>query len=132
MMDILNTLLISCVPALVTGFFAYFSARKTAQIKINELQKQNEHEINKLMEQHKIDIDSLKEKHALEMEKVESEHRYKLDIIALEHKNELESKEKELEAGAKYGAMGSLLSNPEKINGLLGLLDHPEIKKRMK
>lgn len=132
MSDILQTLLLSCLPALVTGIFAYFTATKNANLKIRELQKQNEHEINKLMEQHKVDIDALKEKHTLEMENKGAEHRHKIEIIELEHKNELVRKEQELEATAKYGAMGGLLSDPKKIEGFLNLMSNPEFQKFQK
>ena len=62
MEEILNTLLVSCVPAIITGIISYLTANKKAKAEIATLQESNKHEIEKLMKQHEVDIESLKEK----------------------------------------------------------------------
>ena len=57
-----KTLLIACIPSLLTGLVTYFVAHKNASAQIKVVKEQNKHDIDKLMEQHKVDIDSLKEK----------------------------------------------------------------------
>ena len=61
MEEILNTLLVSCVPAIITGIISYLTANKKAKAEIATLQESNKHEIEKLMKQHEVDIESLKE-----------------------------------------------------------------------
>ena len=132
MEDLLITLLVSCVPAIATGFFAFFTAKKNANAKIRELKEQNDHELSKLMEQHKIDIESLKEKHMLEMESKNADHKHKMEVIELEHKNDLLRKEQEFEASAKYNAMNTAFESPEKLLSLLGMMENPDFQKYMK
>jgi hypothetical protein len=122
-MEFWQTLLVSCIPAIVTGLVTFFVASRNAKTQIDVVKKQNEHELAKLMEQHKIDIDSLKEKHRLELEASEKDHQHKLEIIQKEHENELIRKESELENSAKYGAMGPVF---EKV--INKALDAPEIQ----
>ena len=78
MEEILNTLLVSCVPAIIAGIISYLTANKKAKAEIATLQESNKHEIEKLMKQHEVDIESLKEKHQLETEKCEQEHKHKI------------------------------------------------------
>ena len=59
--EFLKTLLVACIPSIITGIVTYFVAHKNASSQINIVKEQNRHDIDKLMEQHKIDIDSLKE-----------------------------------------------------------------------
>ena len=54
--EILNTLLVSCVPAIITGIISYLTANKKAKAEIATLQESNKHEIEKLMKQHEVDI----------------------------------------------------------------------------
>ena len=58
MMEVLKTLLIACVPAIVSGIVSFFLAKSQAKSETNKLKLANEHEIEKLMEQHKVDIDA--------------------------------------------------------------------------
>ena len=63
-MDFIKTLLISCIPAIITGAVTYLVAYKNSIAQIKVVEEQNKHDLDKLMEQHKIDIDSLKKKSA--------------------------------------------------------------------
>lgn len=105
-MEFVKTLLIACIPAIITGVISYFVARKnaSAQIKVVEeqnkhdlekLMKQNEHDLKKLMKQHEIDIENLKEAHKLDMQKMEQDHKNKLELQKKEFENQLLKQEKE-------------------------------------
>lgn len=89
MNEFVQTLLISCIPALVTGIVTYLVAYKNATAQIKVVKEQNKHDIEKLMEQHKINIDSLGKQHQQEIEKMELEHKHKLELIAQENENNL-------------------------------------------
>jgi CHASE3 domain sensor protein len=88
-MDFIKTLLISCIPAIITGAVTYLVAYKNATAQIKVIEEQNKHDLDKLMEQHKVDIDSLNKKHQQELEKMEVEHKHKLELIAKENENNL-------------------------------------------
>jgi len=49
MRDIINTLLVSFVPAVITSFVSYLVASKKAKTEIIALQESNKHEIEKLI-----------------------------------------------------------------------------------
>lgn len=126
-MEPLNTLLVACVPAIISGVLSFILAKSQAKAETRKLQLANEHEIEKLMEQHKIDIDSIQEQHRLEMELKDKEHQHKLEIIQKEHENELIRKESELENAAKYNAAGNIMTGL--FNGMLGkAFNSPEIQ----
>lgn len=80
-MDFIKTLLISCIPAIITGAVTYLVAYKNSIAQIKVVEEQNKHDLDKLMEQHKIDIDSLNKKHQQELEKWEVEHKHKLELV---------------------------------------------------
>lgn len=125
MEQIINTLLVSCIPAIITGVITYLTAGKKAKSEIVALQESNKHEIEKLMKQHEVDIESLKEKNQLEMEKSNQEHRHKIEIMQLEHKNALESNEKQQSDAAMFGVMEDVMRNPQKLNWILELANNP-------
>lgn len=130
MNDFLQTLLIACIPALVTGIVTYLVAHKNASSQIKIVQEQNEHDIKKLMEQHKIDIDSLKEKYRLEAEEKDREHVRKLELMQKEYELKLKQQESEAENTAKYGAVKDIFS------GLMGgmvssAINTPEVQQQM-
>lgn len=89
MNEFVQTLLISCIPALVTGIVTYLVAHKNASAQIKVVKEQNKHDLDKLMKQHKVDIDSLNKKHQQELEKMEIEHNHKLELIEKENENKL-------------------------------------------
>ena len=130
METIINTLLVSCVPAIITGIVTYLTASRKAKTQITSLEENNKHEIEKLMRQHEIDIESLKEKYQLESERSEQEHRHKMEIMEQEHKNALESREKEQSNTAMFGLMTDVLTDPKKLQGLLELANNPAYKKK--
>lgn len=130
MQDILNTLLVSCIPAVITGVVTYLTASRNAKTQIVSLQESNKHEIEKLMRQHEVDIESLKEKHHLEAEKSEQEHRHKVEIMEIEHRNALESKEKEQSNAAMFGVMADVIKDPSKLQEILELANNPAFKKK--
>ena len=117
--EILNTLLVSCVPAIITGIISYLIANKKAKA-----------EIATLMKQHEVDIESLKEKHQLETEKCEQEHKHKIEIMQIEHKNALESNEKQQSNAAMFSVMTDIIKEPQKLQGLLELANNPAFKNK--
>lgn len=80
-----QTLLIACIPSILTGIVAYLVAHKNASSQIKVLKEQNKHDLEKLMEQHKVDIEALKEKYRLESEEKDREHTRKLELIQKEY-----------------------------------------------
>lgn len=121
----IGTLLVSCIPAIITGVITYMTTSKKAKTEIQSLVQSNRHEIEKLMKQHQIDIESLKEKYQLEAEKSEQEHRHKVEILQIEHQNALESKDKEQNNAAMLGVMTDIISNPQKLTSLMELAQNP-------
>jgi len=122
--------------AVITGvgswLGSYFMATKKSKQELKSLEESNKHEIEKLMKRHEVNIESLKEKHLLEMDKRSDEHEKKIEIMGLEHQNELLRKSQELENSVKFNAMGEMFSSPEKIKGLLDLIEDPKLKPFMK
>ena len=53
-METFETLLIACIPAIISGIISFFLAKSQAKSETKKLQLANQHEIEKLMEQHKI------------------------------------------------------------------------------
>ncbi len=125
MLEVIKTLLVSCIPAIFTGLLSYLNASKKAKSEMLTLKESNKHDIEKLMQQHRIDIESLKEKHMLEMELSEQEHKHNIEIMEIQHRNSLESKEKEQSSAAMYNVMADLLKNPEKLDGFINLASNP-------
>lgn len=80
MTEIISTLLVSAVPAVIAGVVSYLGSMKKASTSLKEVQEKNKHELKKLMEQHKIDLDSLKEKHKLDLEMIERQHQHELTM----------------------------------------------------
>ena len=111
---------------------SYIMATKKSKQELKTLEESNKHEIDKLMKQHEIDLESIKEKHKLEMENKNAEHEHKIEVIELEHRNKLAKIEQEHEASAKYGAIEDLVSNPDKLLGLLEVVNNPKYKKFIK
>lgn len=129
-MDIIKTLLIACIPALVSGIVSFILAKTQSKAEIKKLQLSNEHDIEKLMEQHNVDIKTIREQHRLEMESKEKEHQHKLEIMQKEHENQLIRKESELENTAKYGAAGNIITGL--FNDMLGgAFNSPEINEEL-
>lgn len=127
MIELAKTLLIACVPAVLSGITSFILAKSQAKSEIKKLQLGNQHDIEKLMEQHKVDVDAIREQHRLEMEAKEKDHQHKLEIIQQEHENELIRKERELENTTKYNAAGSILTGL--LNDMMGgVLNSPEVQ----
>lgn len=125
-MEIFETLLIACVPAIISGIISYILAKSQTKSENEKLRLSNQHEIDRLMEQHKVDIDSIREQHRLEMESKEQEHQYKLEIMQKEHDNELIRQENT----AKYNAMGNVVTGL--VNGMFGgIMNSPEVQAEM-
>jgi biopolymer transport protein ExbB/TolQ len=129
-MEIVETLLVACVPAIISGMISFVLAKSQAKSENEKLRLSNQHEIDRLMEQHKVDIDAIREQHRLEMQSKEKEHQYKLEIMQKEHDNELIRQEKEQENTAKYNAMGTVVTGL--VNGMLGgVMNSPEVREKM-
>lgn len=130
MNDFIQTLLIACIPAIITGLVTYFVAHKNASSQIKIVKEQNKHDIDKLMEQHKIDIDSLKEKYRLEAEEKEKEHTRKLELMEKEYEYKQKQQESEAENTAKYGAMKEAFSSL--MGGIFSsAFNNPDVQKQM-
>ncbi len=71
-MEILETLLIACVPATISGIISFVLAKSQAKSENKKLQLSNQHEIERLMEQHKVNTDAIREQHRLEMDSKKS------------------------------------------------------------
>ncbi|MEE0510370.1 MAG: hypothetical protein UDG94_03970 [Peptococcaceae bacterium] len=122
-MDFIETLLVACIPAIISGIISFLLAKSKAKIDTENLVISNQHEIERLMEQHKIDIDAIREQHRLEMDAKEKEHQHNLEIMQKEHENELIRQEKETENAVKYSVMGDVFT------GLFGeIMTSSEIK----
>lgn len=106
MNEFVQALLISCIPAIVTGFVTYLVAHKNTSAQIKVVKEQNKHDLEKLMEQHKIDIDSLGKQHQQELEKMELEHKHKLELISKENENNLSQ-------NLMTGLVGEIMKMPE-------------------
>ena len=104
--EFLKTLLIACIPSLITGLVTYFVAHKNASAQISVVKEQNKHDLERLMEQHKIDIDSLGKQHQQELEKMELEHKYKMELISKESENNLNQ-------NIMSGVWGEIMKMPE-------------------
>lgn len=107
-----QTLLIACIPSILTGIVTYLVAHKNASSQIKVLKEQNKHDLEKLLEQHKVDIEALKEKHHLDMEAKEQEHKNKLELQKIDFENQLLKQQKESEN----------LMSAEAVKGILGFL----------
>jgi len=130
MIEILQTLVVSTIPALIAGVASFLVSKKKAESEINNLQMQNKNDLDKLLEQHKIDLESLKASHNLELEQKDCDHKHQIEIIQLNHQNDLQRKSKELEDMAKYQATNSIAS--ELFPQLLTMiLDNPEVKREL-
>lgn len=126
MVEFIKTLMISCIPAVITGILSFLVAKSQANSEIKKLKMENAHDLERLMEQHKVDIEHIREQHKLEMEAKERDHQHKLEIMQKEHENELIRQEKEQENNVKYGAMGSVMT------GLVnGVLNAPAVQEQM-
>ncbi len=55
--NIINTLLISYISVIITGFLTNITVSKKAKNEIIKMKKSNKHEVEKLMKQHKTDIE---------------------------------------------------------------------------
>ena len=110
MIEFVQTLLVACIPAAITGVIAYAVAHKNASSQIKVVKEQNKHDLERLMEQHKVDIDHLKEAHKLEMESKEQDHKNKLELLQKEFENSLLKQQKDSEntltAEAVKGVLG--------------------------
>lgn len=129
-MDFVKTLLISCLPAIITALISYLGLAKKYKSQLKTLELNNKQEIDKLMNQHKIDLDSLNNAHILEMEKLEADHKNRIELIKLEHAHALEKSEKEQSNAAMYSVLGNLMTDPQKLTGIMNLMDDPRFKSK--
>lgn len=130
MNDIINTFLVSSIPAIITGIISYLTTNKKAKTQIASLVENNKHDIEKLMKQHQIDIEALKEKSQLEADKSEQEHRHKIQVMELEHRNALEINEKEQSNAAMYGVLSEVLKKPQLLQEFVEIAKNPAFKKK--
>ena len=107
-----QTILLACIPSIITGIATFFVASRSASAQIKVVTEQNKHDLEKLMQQHQIDIENIKEKHKLEIEAKEVDYKYKLELQQREFENALQQRKIENDNSM---AMASL-------QGLLGLI----------
>ena len=110
MNEALKTILLACIPALISGIAAVLVAR----FQIKSTKEQNKHEIEKLMKQHEIDIQNLQEKHSLEMEAKEKDHQNQLELQKNSFENELQ----------KLKAEGDNSAAVEGIKGVFSMIEN--------
>ena len=126
-METIKTLLIACVPAIISSVLSFVLAKHQTKSEIEKMQLANKHDLEKLMEQHRVDINAIQEKHRLEMDAKEKDHQYKLELIQKGHENELIRKKQELENATKYNVAGNILTGV--FNSVLGgALSSPELQ----
>ena len=93
MQEVIQTILISTLPAAVTSMVSYFAAVWKGKTQIEAIKEQNRAEIEKLIQQGKMDIEAIKEKHRLELELKENEHKHEMEKMELQLQNELKKEE---------------------------------------
>lgn len=115
MPELVKTLLIACVPAIISGVVSIFVAIN----QIKTIKEQNKHDLDKLMKQHEIDIENLKEKHSLEMEAKDKDHQHQLELLQKDYDNKMLLLQKEIENAQTvesikglFGMMNSTLQSP--------------------
>ena len=127
MSEFWQTLLIACIPSLLTGIITFLVAYKNASSQIKIVKEQNKHDIEKLMEQHKVDIEALKEQHKMEIETIELKHAHELELKQKDFENELVKQEQSAENTAKYGAMKDIMGGL--VGGIVSTtMNAPEVK----
>ena len=109
MIEFVQTLLIACIPAIITGLVTYIIACRNAASQIDIVKEQNKHDLEKLMEQHKVDIDHLKEAHKLEMESKEQDHKNRLELLQKDSENAMASEA----IKGMFGMIGNVIDTPE-------------------
>lgn len=122
MNNILQTILVTLLPAVTTGLVTYLVSSKTLKSEMEKIHSEHEHDLKKLVAQHSVDIESIKEAHKLEMEKLERMHEQELDTIKIQHQQAMEIKEKE----STYQAASSVLNM-----FLPTILDMPAVKEQL-
>lgn len=80
-----TTIIISCVPAIITATVSYLTARHQGKNDLQKASQENEANIERLMAQHEIDIEALREKHKMDMEAKDKELEHKLQIMQKEY-----------------------------------------------
>ena len=126
MIEFIQTLLVACIPAAITGVIAYAVAHKNASSQIKIVKEQNKNVLEKLMQQHAVDIDSLKEKYRLEAEEKDREHTRKLEIMEKEYEYRLKQQESEAENAAKYSAIKDIFGGV-----ICSMVNTPEMQQQM-
>lgn len=103
-MSTIMTLLVACVPALISGVVSWAIARNNTKSKIEELRQSNKNEIDRLVKQHEVDIEAL-----------ELKHKHEIEVLELEHSNALEAtkaaQDNEMMNNILSGALGGLFTN---------------------
>ncbi len=128
--EFVKTLLIACIPALITGIISYLVAHRNSSAQIKVVKEQNKHDLERLMEQHKIDIEALKEKYRLEAEEKEKDQTRKLELMQKEYEYKLKQQEKEAENNAKFGAIKDVFGGL--VGGMISsAMNTPELQKQM-
>ena len=79
-----TTVIISCIPAIVSATVSYLVARHKGKNDLEKAAQENNATIERLMKQHEIDIEALREKHVMEMEAKDKEHEHKLQLMQME------------------------------------------------
>lgn len=108
-MEFIKTLLIACIPAIITGLVTYLVARRNATSQVDIVKEQNKYDLKKMMEQHKVDRDHLKEAHKLELESKEQDHKYKLELLQKDFENSLLKQQKDSENARVTEAIKGML-----------------------
>ena len=97
MNEFIQTMLIACVPAVVSGVGTFIVTHRSTDVSLKQFKESNKQEINRLIKQHEIDIDALREKYRLESEQKEREHQYRIELLEKEFEMKFTQQEKEAE-----------------------------------
>lgn len=126
-----STVIISCVPAVITAMVSYLIARYQGKNDLKKAAQENNAAIDRLIKQHQIDIEALREKHRMEMESKNKEHEHKLQLMQKEHELKISEsqahKKDDITNNAAANFFNSFMQNPEagkkKLSALLELQD---------
>ena len=111
-----TTIIVSCIPAIVTGTISYLIAHHQNKTALKKAAQENSATIEQLMKQHEIDIESLREQHKMEMEAKEKDHQHKLELMQKEYELKVAeskaAKNDDLTASATAGFFQLFMQNP--------------------
>ena len=80
-----TTIIISCIPSIITATISYFTACHKGKNDLKRAAQENNATIDRLVKQHEINVEALREQHKMEMEAKDKEHEQKLQLMQKEY-----------------------------------------------